>query len=115
MWLAAFCKPQVMDVLIQYISLDRSRKMTLTSTPKIAFYDTNFPRSLMHHYGKLTKTAVKDRCIIKYDNSVLQLFRVDHKGEDTYDMIYFPFYIALIGNSIHVLNCNCGFRSESQI
>nr|VDD11572.1 unnamed protein product [Brassica rapa] len=50
-----------MDVLIQYISLDRSRKMTLTSTPKIAFYDTNFPRSLMHHYGKLTKTAVKDR------------------------------------------------------
>ncbi|CAN7135735.1 unnamed protein product [Brassica rapa subsp. narinosa] len=41
----------VMDVLIQYISLDRSRKRTLTSTPKIAFYDTDFPTSLMHHYG----------------------------------------------------------------
>lgn len=58
---------------------------------------------------------MKDRCRIKYDNSVLQLFRVDQKGEDTYDKIYFPFYIALIGNSIHVLNCNRGFRFESQI
>ncbi|KAG2252561.1 hypothetical protein Bca52824_082697 [Brassica carinata] len=107
--------PKVMDVLIHYISLDRSWKRTLTSTPKIAFYDTNFPASLMNHYGKFTKTAVKDRCRIKYDNS----------GEDTYDRIYFPFYIDkqhwvgicidMLENSVHVLDCNRGFRTESQI
>ncbi|KAF3486669.1 hypothetical protein F2Q69_00057243 [Brassica cretica] len=51
----------VMDVLMHYISLDRTRKRTLTSTPKIAFYDTNFPASLMQLYARLTKTAVKDR------------------------------------------------------
>ncbi|KAL0663289.1 hypothetical protein Bca4012_100126 [Brassica carinata] len=89
--------PKVMDVLIHYISLDRSWKRTLTSTPKIAFYDTNFPASLMNHYGKFTKTAVKDRCRIKYDNSVLQLFR------------------DMLENSVHVLDCNRGFRTESQI
>ncbi|CAF1828225.1 hypothetical protein YC2023_050274 [Brassica napus] len=56
-----------MDVLMHYIALDRTRKKTPTSTPKIAFHDTSFPASLMKQYGRFTQTALKDRGKIKKD------------------------------------------------
>lgn len=110
---------------MHYIALDRTRKRTLNSTPKIAFHDTNFPASLMQLYARLTKTAVKDRSRIKYDDSIVQQFKVSMKEEETYDRIYFPFYIDkqhwvgicldLSTCTVQVLDCNAGFRTDSQI
>lgn len=114
-----------MDVLMHYISLDRIRKRTPSSKPKIAFYDTNFPASLMKLYARLSKTAIKDRFKIKYDHSTLQLFGVDIDAKEIYDRIYFPFYLDkqhwvgicldLPQCTVQILDCNVAFRNESQI
>lgn len=114
-----------MDVLIYYISVDRSRKRPPTSKPKIAFYDSNFPASLMKLYSRLTKTAVKDRGRIKYDDAILRLFRCDTNEKETYDRVYFPFYIDkqhwvgicldLTEGTVLILDCNACLRTESQV
>ncbi|XP_009101877.2 uncharacterized protein LOC103828044 isoform X2 [Brassica rapa] len=115
--------PKVMDVLMYYISLDRNRKGSHQS--KIAFYDTNFPALLMKQHGRLTKTAIKDRHRMKYDEAVVKHFIGGSTPDDVYDCIYFPFFIDkqhwvgvsldLSRGAVQILDCNHGFRSESMM
>lgn len=112
-----------MDVLMYYISLDRNRKGSHQS--KIAFYDTNFPALLMKQHGRLTKTAIKDRHRMKYDEAVVKHFIGGSTPDDVYDCIYFPFFIDkqhwvgvsldLSRGAVQILDCNHGFRSESMM
>lgn len=106
-----------------YISLDHNRKGSQQS--KIAFYDTNFPALLMKQYARLTKTAIKDRNRLKYDEAVVKFFTASGTRDDVYDRIYFPFFIDkqhwlgvcldLSCGAVQVLDCNHGFRSESMM
>ncbi|CAF2053781.1 unnamed protein product [Brassica oleracea] len=115
--------PKVMDVLMYYISLDRNRKGSHQS--KIAFYDTNFSALLMKQHGRLTKTAIKDRHRMKYDEAVVKHFIGGSTPDDVYDCIYFPFFIDkqhwvgvsldLSRGAVQILDCNHGFRSESMM
>ncbi|KAL0674817.1 hypothetical protein Bca4012_002798 [Brassica carinata] len=115
----------VMDVLTYYIAQDRSRKGTHSSKPKVAVYDTSFPVSIISQHARLTKTAVKDRCRIKYDDATLQYFKAGPDPDDTYDHIYFPFCIDkqhwmgvcidIPSSSVQILDCNSILRTDNQI
>ncbi|KAG2294729.1 hypothetical protein Bca52824_041398 [Brassica carinata] len=94
--------PKVMDVLMYYISLDRNRKGSHQS--KIAFYDTNFPALMMKQHGRLTKTAIKDRHMMKYDEAVVKHF-IGGIGVS----------LDLSRGAVQILDCNHGFRSESMM
>lgn len=114
-----------MDVLTYYIAQDRSSKGTHTSKFKVAVYDTNFPASIIRQHARLTKTSVKDRPRIKYDNAILQYFRTGVNSADTYERIYFPFCIDkehwvavcvdILSCSVQILDCNYRLRSDNQI
>lgn len=114
-----------MDVLTYYIAQDRSRKGTHSSKPKVAVYDTSFPVSIISQHARLTKTAVKDRCRIKYDDATLQYFKAGPDPDDTYDRIYFPFcidkqhwmgvYIDIPSSSVQILDCNSILLTDNQI
>ncbi|CAN6979448.1 unnamed protein product [Brassica oleracea var. botrytis] len=115
----------VMDVLTYYIAQDRSRKGTHSSKPKVAVYDTSFPVSIISQHARLTKTAVKDRCRIKYDDATLQYFKAGPDPDDTYDRIYFPFCIDkqhwmgvcidIPSSSVQILDCNSILSTDNQI
>lgn len=69
----------------------------------------------MKQYGRFTQTALKDRGKVQYDESILQQFKVNLKEEETYDRIYFPFFIDkqhwvgicldLHVHTVYVLDC----------
>ena len=112
-----------MDALMYYTKLDLMRKFGDSAPCKIALFDTKFPASIVKQHARLTKTAVKDRCKMRFDDSVLQLLRVDPDCEMTYDWIYFPFNIDkyhwvgvcldIMSATLHVIDCNMSLRSES--
>lgn len=114
-----------MDVLTFYIAQDRSSKGSDKSKPKFAVYDTNFPASIIRQHARLTKTSVKDRSRIKYDEGILQYFKTDGNSAGIHDRIYFPFCIDkehwvgvcvdIPGSSVQILDCNHPLRTDNQI
>ncbi|KAF3551367.1 hypothetical protein DY000_02002662 [Brassica cretica] len=102
-----------------------NHKGTHSSNPKVAVYDTSFPVSIISQHARLTKTAVKDRCRIKYDDATLQYFKAGPDPDDTYDRIYFPFCIDkqhwvgvcidIPSSSVQILDCNSILRTDNQI
>lgn len=89
---------------------------------KIAFYDTNFPALLMRQYARLTKTAIKERHKLKYDEAFAKFLISSSTLHDVYDRIYSPFFIDkqhwvgvcldLACGAVQVLDCNHGFRTQ---
>lgn len=79
----------------------------------------------MKQHGRLTKTAIKDRHRMKYDEAVVKHFIGGSTPDDVYDCIYFPFFIDkqhwvgvsldLSRGAVQILDCNHGFRSESMM
>ncbi|KAF2582726.1 hypothetical protein F2Q68_00001999 [Brassica cretica] len=116
---------KVMDVLTYYIAQDRSSKGKQSSKPKVVVYDTSFPVSIISQHARLTKTAVKYRCRINYDDATLQYFKAGPDPDDTYDRIYFPFCIDkqhwvgvcidIPSSSVQILDCNFILRTDNQI
>ncbi|KAF3485889.1 hypothetical protein F2Q69_00055850 [Brassica cretica] len=88
--------------------------------PNVAIYDTTLPVTLMNHNNRFVKTAVKDRSKLKFADVPLEKHL-----EKSHERIYFPFNmdkqhwvgvcIDTKACTLHVLDCNTSFRSDSSL
>ncbi|KAH0869731.1 hypothetical protein HID58_076753 [Brassica napus] len=104
----------VVDTLIGFVSRGP------TVGPNVAIYDTTLLVALMNHNNRFVKTAVKDRSKLKFADVPLEKHL-----EKSHERIYFPFnmekqhwvgvYINTKACTLHVLDCNTSFRSDSSL
>ncbi|KAF3502542.1 hypothetical protein F2Q69_00039998 [Brassica cretica] len=104
----------VVDALIGFVSRGP------TVGPNVAIYDTTLPVALMNHHNRFMKTEVKDRAKLKFVDVALEKHL-----EKSHERIYFPFnmdkqhwvgvFIDTKACTLHVLDCNTSFRSDSSL
>ncbi|KAL0752202.1 hypothetical protein Bca101_034205 [Brassica carinata] len=88
--------------------------------PNVAIYDTTLPVALMNHNNRFVKSADKDRSKLKFAHVPLEKHL-----ERSHERIYFPFNmdkqhwvgvcIDTKASTLHVLDCNTSFRSDSSL
>ncbi|KAH0857662.1 hypothetical protein HID58_085923 [Brassica napus] len=104
----------VVDALIGFVSRGP------TVGPNVAIYDTTLPVALMNHNNRFVKSTVKDHSKLKFADVPLEKHL-----EKSHERIYFPFNmdkqhwvgvcIDTKASTLHVLDCNTSFRSDSSL